>query len=111
AAWFVELNGRTWGSMALSRRQGLEYPAMAVDLALHPRRGMEFPQANGDKIVCRNAGRELMHLLFVLRGPRSRALDEWPRFWEAFMDVVAIRRGNSFYNWRGDDKKVFVSDV
>lgn len=25
--WFVELNGRSWGSMALSRRQGLEYPA------------------------------------------------------------------------------------
>ncbi len=25
--WFVEFNGRAWGSMALSRRRGFEYPA------------------------------------------------------------------------------------
>jgi len=29
-AWFMELNGRAWGSMALARRMGLEYPAWAV---------------------------------------------------------------------------------
>ena len=32
--WFVELNGRCWGSMALSRRQGLEYPAWHARLAM-----------------------------------------------------------------------------
>ena len=32
--WFVELNGSSWGSMALSRRQGLEYPAWHVRLAM-----------------------------------------------------------------------------
>ena len=25
--WFVEFNGRAWGSMGLSRRQALKYPA------------------------------------------------------------------------------------
>ena len=34
--WFVELNGRPWGSMALSRRQGFEYPAWHVKLAIDP---------------------------------------------------------------------------
>ena len=29
-AWFMELNGRTWGSLALARRLGLEYPAWAA---------------------------------------------------------------------------------
>src|ERR1043166_1037545 len=32
--WFIEFNGRPWGSMALSRRQGLEYPAWNARLAL-----------------------------------------------------------------------------
>ena len=35
-AWFVELNGRPWGSMALARRQGLEYPAWSASMALSP---------------------------------------------------------------------------
>ena len=35
-SWFVELNGRPWGSMALSRRQGFEYPAWSVMAMLQP---------------------------------------------------------------------------
>lgn len=34
--WFMELNGRMWGSMALARAQGLEYPAWAAALAADP---------------------------------------------------------------------------
>ena len=34
--WFMELNGRAWGSLALSRRLGFEYPAWAVARALDP---------------------------------------------------------------------------
>ena len=34
---FVEFNGRAWGSMALARRQGFEYPAWTVQLALGER--------------------------------------------------------------------------
>ena len=32
--WFMELNGRAWGSLALARRRGFEYPAWTVRAAL-----------------------------------------------------------------------------
>jgi predicted ATP-grasp superfamily ATP-dependent carboligase len=110
-AWFVELNGRPWGSMALARRQGLEYPAWHVALAL----GMASAPENGasrgvEGLVCRNIGRELMHLMFVLRGPRSNAFPQWPSPWKAFQAVARIRPGDALYNWRRDDPAVFISD-
>lgn len=108
--WFIEFNGRPWGSMALSRRQGLEYPAWAVQTAL----GYDLPTIaefeTPKPIVCRNAGRELMHLLFVLRGRKSKALKGWPPFWRTAREVLAIRREDAFYNWRRDDWRVFVAD-
>lgn len=102
--WFVEFNGRAWGSLALSRRHGLEYPAWAVALPA------DVPMAarNG-AIVCRNLGRELVHLLFVLRGPKAKNM-EWPSFWRTAVDVLRIGRKESFYNWRKDDWRVFLSD-
>lgn len=109
-AWFVELNGRPWGSMALSRSQGLEYPAWQVELALdqHSQVGMEAPTT--PNIVCKHVGREIMHLLFVLRGPRSRALGNWPSVWETLVDVLHIRRSDAYYNWSREDPKVFFAD-
>jgi len=109
-SWFMELNGRPWGSMALSRRQGLEYPAWHVRLAMdqQSRVGVTLPPARG--VVCRNVGRELMHILFVLRGARSRALTNWPSFWKTLGEVIRVRRGDTFYNWRRDDPKVLIAD-
>lgn len=109
-AWFVELNGRTWGSTALSRKQGLEYPAWAARLALHTEAALSVPDEVGNQVICRNVGRELMHLLFVLRGPRSSAIKEWPRFWRTLADVMKIGKEDSLYNWRRDDRRVFWSD-
>jgi hypothetical protein len=108
--WFVELNGRPWGSLALSRRQGLEYPAWQVQLAMNPddRVGIEPPL--GPPVVCRNLGREMMHLLFVLRGPKSHALVEWPSVWKTIAEVAPVRRRDTVYNWRGEDPKVFLAD-
>jgi predicted ATP-grasp superfamily ATP-dependent carboligase len=34
--WFMELNGRAWGSMALARRRGFEYPAWTVQSVIEP---------------------------------------------------------------------------
>jgi len=106
-AWFVELNGRPWGSMSLCRRQGLEYPAWHVQLALDPQspagRGASFTPG----VVCRNAGREFLHLLFVLRGPKSKALNGWPSIGKTLVDVLRVRRSDTWYNWRRDDAKVF----
>jgi hypothetical protein len=51
-----------------------------------------------------------MHLLFVLRGPKSQALKAWPSSWQTARELLHFRRGDSFYNWRRDDLKVFFSD-
>jgi hypothetical protein len=108
--WFVELNGRPWGSMALSRRQGLEYPSWHARLAMDPKSPIGMNRSPAPGVVCRNVGRELMHILFVLRGAKSKALTEWPSFWETLGRVLHIRRGDAFYNWRRDDRKVFLAD-
>ncbi len=108
--WFVEFNGRPWGSMALSRRQGLEYPAWNVNLALDPHWRLPQSSRAASIMVCRNLGREIMHLLFVLRGRNSPAIKNWPSFWRSAMGVLSIRMRDSFYNFRRDDLKVFVSD-
>jgi predicted ATP-grasp superfamily ATP-dependent carboligase len=110
ALWFVEFNGRTWGSMALARRRGLEYPAWAVKQALDPATQIVGDPGHDRQVVCRNAGRELLHLGHVLRGPRSAALADWPGFWRSAMRILAVRRGEYFYNWRRDDLGVFFSD-
>ena len=109
--FFVEFNGRPWGSMALSRAQGLEYPAWQVMLTLDPRSQAGMTANNTPGIVSRNAGREFMHLLFVLRGPKSKALSGWPSIWKSLRDVAAFHPGGNLYNWRRNDPKVFFADM
>jgi hypothetical protein len=108
--WFVELNGRPWGSMALARRQGLEYPAWSASMALAHGSHVGPTRSASPGIVCRNLGRELMHLLFVIRGPRSAAIIDWPSFWTALCKVLQTSRNERYYNWRHDDKRVFFAD-
>ena len=108
--WFVELNGRPWGSISLSRRQGLEYPAWHVNLALDQQSGVGTGFSTGPGVVCRNVGREFMHVLFVLKGPKSKALNGWPPFWRTLAQVAHVRRTDTFYNWRREDPKVFFAD-
>ena len=88
--WFMELNGRAWGSMALARRRGFEYPAWTVQATLDP--GFE-PGCRRDppEIRCRNLGLELVHLMFVARGPQSGAPMAWPRLGRAVRDVCTFR--------------------
>jgi hypothetical protein len=108
--WFIELNGRPWGSMALSRRQGLEYPAWQARLVLGQEIVAKGESACAPGLVCRHPGRELMHLLFVLRGPKSSALSNWPTFWTALANVLQVRWGDTLYNWRREYMKVFIAD-
>jgi predicted ATP-grasp superfamily ATP-dependent carboligase len=109
--WFMELNGRPWGSMALARHMGLDYPAWALQLALHPEAQIVVPPGMRRPLVCRHLGRELVHLLFVLRGPKSKALSRWPSRWSAARQVLSFTRHDRWYNWRDDDRKVFFSDM
>ena len=108
--WFVELNGRPWGSIALCRRQGLEYPAWQVELLLDEQSSAGLQVTPTAEIVCRSIGRELVHLLFVLRGPKSNVTREWPSFWKSLGQVFHFRRSDGLYNWRRDDAKVFFAD-
>lgn len=117
-AWFMELNGRTWGSMALARRQGLEYPAWALSdltgdrftFAAPPMPGRSLA-AHADDVLCRHLGRELVHLMMVLRGPRSVALTHWPSRRRALAEVLRVSHDDAWYNWRADDRRVFVADT
>jgi len=108
-AWFMELNGRTWGSTALARRLGLEYPAWTLRQLRNPE--VISVSAPREGQVCRHLGRELVHLLMVLRGPRSVALAEWPSRTQALREVLRLRRADHWYNWRAGDSMLFVADT
>jgi hypothetical protein len=72
-AWFMELNGRMWGSMALARRNGFEYPAWAAEAAFDP----NFSPQRTNMPTCnqaRHLGRDILHLLFVVRGPQALSI-------------------------------------
>lgn len=108
--WFMELNGRAWGSMALARRRGFEYPAWTVRAALEP--GFKpNPPTQPPEILCRNLGLEVVHLMFVARGPQSDALMEWPRLGSAVRDVCKFARGDRLYNWNRFQPDVLVADT
>ena len=109
-AWFVELNGRPWGSMALARRQGLEYPAWSASMTLDHDSHVDTAKSPSPGLVCRNLGRELMYLLFVIRGPRSAAMVDWPSIWTALRAILQASHWEHYYNWRRDDKSVFFAD-
>jgi biotin carboxylase len=105
--WFMELNGRAWGSMALARRRGYEYPAWAVRAALNPTFVPPDPPSVAQEVsdvTARHLGREIVHLGMVLtRGGAPRL--------GTIRAVVIPRRGERWYNWRHDEPKVFAADT
>jgi hypothetical protein len=108
--WLMELNGRAWGSMALARRRGFEYPAWTVKATLE--RGFEpTPPPQPPELTCRNLGMELVHLMFVARGPQSDAVTEWPRLSKAVRDVCGFGPGDRLYNWNRSQPQVLAADT
>lgn len=108
--WFMELNGRAWGSMALARRRGFEYPAWAVRATLEP--GFDPPvPASPPDAICRHLGLDLVHLLFVARGPQSDAEMEWPRLGRSVRNVLGRQSGSHLYNWNRLQPHVLVTDT
>jgi biotin carboxylase len=107
--WFMELNGRPWGSLALARRLGYEYPAWAVDRALG---GTEaLPQEPALRtLVCRNLGREVVHLLFVMRGPRGY-VSNWPRRSATLRALLGGGGETAWYNRTPELRGVFLYDA
>jgi protein-tyrosine-phosphatase/predicted ATP-grasp superfamily ATP-dependent carboligase len=67
AAWFLEINGRLWGSLALCLHAGADFPLALLECHLFGRpRRPQPPYADG--IRCRNVvPGELLHLQSILR--------------------------------------------
>ncbi|GAA4434545.1 hypothetical protein [Phytohabitans houttuyneae] len=106
--WFMELNGRTWGSMALARHRGLPYPVWAVQAALDPAwRPPAVPEA--PHLLCRHAGRELVHLLAVMRGAKGADAGRWPSRGATLKAMLRRERGNRWYH--ADERGVFLRDT
>jgi protein-tyrosine-phosphatase/predicted ATP-grasp superfamily ATP-dependent carboligase len=108
--WFIELNGRSWGSMALARRNGFEYPGWTARSVLDSSFIPSAPPAR-PAFLCRHLGRELVHLAFVWRGPRSGAQSDWPGRVKSVRDVIRVGRDDRWYNFNPRDRKVFWADV
>lgn len=113
-AWFMELNGRSWGSMALSRHRGLPYPVWTVqdatgrsDTAVRP----AVPETS-TQIVVRHLGRELVHLAFVARGPRDGTpRGDWPKLAPTLRAMMRYRRDERLYNLRRGQWRVLLADT
>lgn len=108
--WFMELNGRSWGSMALALRRGFEYPAWTVMQAMDP----SFtppPVPSGEPLLCRHLGREIVHVLMVLRGRRSNPLLQFPSRWKTIPEVCRLTHRDCWYNWRPGNRRLFLEDA
>lgn len=109
--WFMELNGRTWGSLALARRQGFEYPAWAVSQAQSPNFVPTVAPRPAPREM-RHLGRDLLHLAFVLKGPKTDFHRErWPSFWRSVAGVLAPAGPRSFYNFDSGARWFFLRDA
>jgi hypothetical protein len=102
-AWFMELNGRAWGSMALARHRGYAYPNWAVQSALDPQFVPAEPPVPPN-ITARHLGREIVHLGTVLASGQA------PRL-ATVLQVVSVRRGDRWYNYKRGEGRVFAADT
>lgn len=109
-ARFLEFNGRAWGSMALARRMGFEYPAWAALQKLDASFSPPHPPPAAP-ITCRHLGREILHVLGVMRGPGSPALWNGTSRRRALKEVLRISRDDRWYNVRKDAPGLFVQDT
>jgi hypothetical protein len=108
--WFMELNGRPWGSLALTRRLGFEYPAWAVARAFDADAPLPSEPPMSEELLCRHLGRELVHLMFVLRGPSSHT-GEWPGRGATVRALLSSPRHSAWYNTGPGMRGVFIDDA
>jgi len=108
--WFMELNGRSWGSMALAIRLGLHYPAWTVMQTLDPFFKPPDPPP-WKEIVCRHLGREIIHVLSVLKGKKAfKLMPNYSRM-GTLREVCRFDREERWYNWRPGNFALFGEDT
>jgi len=108
--WFMEMNGRPWGSMALARRRGYEYPLWSVKYSLDPLFKPDPPKHFED-MVCRHLGREILHLFMVIRGPQSSAVKRWPSVASTLSKLLTFNSNQSWYNLDERSYLFFIEDT
>ncbi len=108
--WFMELNGRAWGSMALAVHRGLPYPAWAVRAARQPGWLPDEP-APAPHLLVRHLGRELVHLLAVMRGARGADAGRWPSRTSTLAAMLRPHRGTRWYHARRGEPGVLLRDT
>jgi hypothetical protein len=108
--WFMELNGRAWGSLALARRRGYEYPAWTVQDVLGLR-SRPPPPSKATYVLCRHLGREIAHAVHVLRGPSTSGVASWPRRGPTFRQMLTVRTTDRLYNWDWRYPSVLAMDT
>lgn len=108
-SWFMEFNGRFWGSVALARRCGLDIPRLAFEIASGKEPHIPSPRKVG---FARHLGRDLVYLLFVLRGPREGYPSHaWPSRLSSMKAVLLPNRLESFYNYDPSEPLFFLKDA
>lgn len=108
--WFMELNGRAWGSLALARRGGFDYPAWMVESTFDPTHAAAPPPVR-EGVVARHLGRELLHFAFVLKGPNAPSYkDRWPGRVSTLVKVLQPCTLDTFYNYSPEFPAFFLRD-
>jgi hypothetical protein len=108
--WFMELNGRPWGSLALARRRGCEYPAWAAARASEAQAPLPPLPPLSEQLLCRHLGRELMHVLFVLRGPGGHT-GAWPGRRATLRAMLGSGQRSTWYNRGPGMRRLFLEDT
>jgi hypothetical protein len=106
--WFMEFNGRFWGSLALARRCGLDMPRLAFDLARGKNIVIPSQIEHG---FARHLGRDLVHLLFVLRGASPGTPHTWAARRSTLKEIASPHGLKSFYNYDPSQPLFFVKDA
>jgi len=108
-AWFMEFNGRFWGSLALARRCGLDMPRLAAELACG--KSVTIP-SKIEPGFARHLGRDLVHLMFVMRGRHRGAHSlAWPGRFASARKIICPHSLKSFYNYNESEPLFFVKDA
>ena len=108
--WFMELNGRSWGSMALAIRLGIHYPAWTVRQALDPSFTPPAPPP-WKPLICRHLGREILHVLAVMKGKKDYKLLPNHSRLKTVTAVCRRYQNEAWYNWRSGNAALFWEDT
>jgi hypothetical protein len=82
----------------------------AVEAAIDPNWRPDVPP-EGEHVRARHLGREIVHLLAVLRGPRGTDKGRWPTRRSTVVAMLRPERGTKWYHARRGELRVLLRDT